>query len=83
MFPIGLLSFQDLIVIFLILLLVFGAKRMPEIGRALGKTLLEFRKGLKEAEDEVKKTSEAEPEKSVKEAENQTKKEDETGTKKI
>lgn len=83
MFYIGLLSFQDMIVIFLILLLVFGAKRMPEIGRALGKTLAEFRKGLKEAEEEVKKTaSEAEPEKGVKEAENQTKKGDESGAKK-
>jgi TatA/E family protein of Tat protein translocase len=82
MFFIGLLSFQDLIVIFLILLLVFGAKRMPEIGRAMGKTLSEFRKGLKEAEDEVKKAGEAEPEKIVKEAENQTKKGDESGTKK-
>ena len=82
MFPIGLLSFQDLIVIFLILLLVFGAKRMPEIGRALGKTLSEFRKGLKEAEEEVKKASEAEPEKSVKESENQAKKTDESGAEK-
>ena len=48
MFGIG---FQELLVILLIVLLVFGAKRLPEIGRSLGKTLAEFRKGMKEAEN--------------------------------
>ena len=55
MFGIG---FQELLVIFLIVLLVFGAKRLPEIGRSLGKTLAEFRKGMKEAENEIKKDDE-------------------------
>jgi sec-independent protein translocase protein TatA len=39
---------QELLVILLICLLVFGASRLPEIGRALGKTINEFKKGLKE-----------------------------------
>ena len=56
MFGIG---FQELLVIFLIVLLVFGAKRLPEIGRSLGKTLAEFRKGMKEAEKEIKKDDES------------------------
>lgn len=56
MFGIG---FQELLVIFLIVLLVFGARRLPEIGRALGKTLAEFRKGMKEAEHEIKKDDES------------------------
>ena len=43
MFGIG---FQELLVIFLIVLLVFGAKRLPEIGRSLGKTMSEFRHGF-------------------------------------
>ncbi|HNS48853.1 MAG TPA: twin-arginine translocase TatA/TatE family subunit [bacterium] len=51
MFGIG---FQELLVIFLIVLLVFGARRLPEIGRALGRTMSEFRKGMKEAEKEFK-----------------------------
>ena len=55
MFGIG---FQELLVIFLIVLLVFGARRLPEIGRSLGKTLAEFRKGMKEAEKELKKDDE-------------------------
>jgi len=56
MFGIG---FQELLVIFLIVLLVFGAKRLPEIGRSLGKTLAEFRKGMKEAEKEIKQDDES------------------------
>ena len=60
MFGIG---FQELLVIFLIVLLVFGAKRLPEIGRSLGKTMSEFRKGMKEAENETKKDDESDAKK--------------------
>ena len=60
MFGIG---FQELLVIFLIVLLVFGAKRLPEIGRSLGKTLAEFRKGMKEAEKEIKKDDDSDAKK--------------------
>ncbi len=34
-------------------LLLFGARRLPELGRSLGKGLVEFKKGLKGLEDEV------------------------------
>ena len=44
----------ELVVILLILLLLFGAKRLPEIGRAIGKSLGEFKKGVKECEDPLK-----------------------------
>lgn len=54
MFGIGM---QELLVILLICLLVFGAARLPEIGKALGKTISEFKKSLKdiESDDEEKK----------------------------
>ncbi len=38
----------ELILIFLIVLLVFGAKRLPEIARSLGKATQEFRKAKNE-----------------------------------
>lgn len=43
------IGFQELIVIFLIVLLLFGAKRLPEIARSLGKASNEFKK----AKDEI------------------------------
>jgi sec-independent protein translocase protein TatA len=38
----------DLIVILVIALLIFGPKRLPEMGSAIGKSIKEFRKGLTE-----------------------------------
>ena len=38
------IGFWELILILLIVLLVFGAAKLPEIGRALGKALREFKK---------------------------------------
>ena len=37
-------------------LLIFG-KRLPEVGRSLGKGIVEFKKGLKGVEDEVEEAS--------------------------
>lgn len=49
MFGIGM---PELLVILLVALLIFGAARLPEIGRALGKTISEFKKGMKEGESD-------------------------------
>jgi TatA/E family protein of Tat protein translocase len=48
----GNLGLPELIFIFVLALLVFGPKRLPELGRTLGKTLSEFKRatsGLKES----------------------------------
>jgi sec-independent protein translocase protein TatA len=37
-------------------LLLFG-KRLPEVGRSLGKTVVEFKKGLRGVEDEIEEAS--------------------------
>ena len=39
----------EVVVILLVVLLLFGAKRLPEMGRALGEGIREFKKSLKEA----------------------------------
>jgi len=38
---------QEILLILLILLLVFGASRLPEIGKSLGKGIREFKKATK------------------------------------
>ncbi len=52
----GSLGIPELILIFIVALLVFGPKRLPEIGRTLGKALGEFKK----ATDDLKNTIERE-----------------------
>ena len=47
------IGIQELLVIFLICLLLFGAKRLPEIGKALGNTIKEFKKSMKEDDSDV------------------------------
>jgi sec-independent protein translocase protein TatA len=42
------IGMQELLIILLICLLIFGANKLPEIGRALGKTINEFKKSLKD-----------------------------------
>ena len=45
----GDLSFSHILILLLVLVLVFGAKRIPEIGSSLGQGIKEFKRSLKEA----------------------------------
>jgi sec-independent protein translocase protein TatA len=46
----GLPSTSETILIILVILLLFGARRLPELARALGRSLSEFRKGRAETD---------------------------------
>jgi Tat protein translocase TatB subunit len=50
MFDIG---FQELVIIFVVALLVFGPEKLPEVGRTLGKWMIEIRKGIQNAKVQV------------------------------
>lgn len=52
--PLGGLGMGEIILIFLVVLLLFGAKRLPEIGSALGKGIREFKGSVREIEGELK-----------------------------
>jgi sec-independent protein translocase protein TatA len=45
----GDLSFSHILILLLVLVLVFGAKRIPEIGSSLGRGIKEFQRSLKDA----------------------------------
>lgn len=44
----------EMLVILLVALLVFGANKLPEIGRSLGKSISEFKKAMQGKEEEKK-----------------------------
>jgi sec-independent protein translocase protein TatA len=46
----------EILAILLVALLLFG-RRLPEVGRSLGRGIVEFKKGLRNVEDEIERAS--------------------------
>ena len=49
----GNLGYGEMILIGFLILLLFGAKRLPEIGSSLGKSIKMFKKSIKDIQDEL------------------------------
>jgi sec-independent protein translocase protein TatA len=47
----------ELLLVFLAILLLFGAKRIPEIAQGMGKGIREFKKAMKDTGDEIKSSA--------------------------
>jgi sec-independent protein translocase protein TatA len=58
--PFGSVGIWEVVLILAVLLLVFGAKRLPEIGSALGKGIREFKGSIKEIEGEINRPADRE-----------------------
>ena len=58
--PFG-VGFPELIILLIVLLLVFGAKRLPEMGRSLGKGMREFKDGVSGVESTVAESETSPP----------------------
>ncbi|HEY4130388.1 MAG TPA: twin-arginine translocase TatA/TatE family subunit [Gemmatimonadaceae bacterium] len=50
----GNLGFTELMVILVIVLVLFGAKRVPEIGASIGKGIREFKKNINDVDREIR-----------------------------
>jgi sec-independent protein translocase protein TatA len=53
----GSLGLPEMLVILLIVILLFGASRLPEIGRGLGKGIRNFKESVRDGANEDKKDS--------------------------
>ncbi len=51
MFPA--IGMPELLVIMLVVLLLFGSKRLPELARGIGKSMKEFKKAAEEVKKEI------------------------------
>jgi len=49
----GNLGFSEIMLILVVCLLVFGAKRLPEIGSSIGKGIREFKRSISDAGDAI------------------------------
>jgi sec-independent protein translocase protein TatA len=56
----GSIGFQEIVIILSIALLVFGPKKLPEVGKSLGKALREFRKTSDEIKEKIEEEIQAE-----------------------
>lgn len=50
----GNLGAGEIILILLVILILFGAKKIPELAQGLGKGMREFKKSLKDVEEDIK-----------------------------
>ena len=57
----GNLSGSEILILAVIVLLVFGANRLPEAGRAVGKGLREFKRALTDAENSINQLPSEQP----------------------
>jgi sec-independent protein translocase protein TatA len=80
----GNIGFPELIIIFALALLVFGPKKLPEVGRSLGRALREFRRTTDEIKEKLEEEIQADDFKEIKTEINEFKKDlnkDEEGKK--
>jgi sec-independent protein translocase protein TatA len=57
----GNIGLGEILVLVVVVLILFGPNKLPELGRSLGKALGEFRRGIKEGIDEKETSTKNDP----------------------
>lgn len=57
LFALGAPGWQEILLVLIIVLILFGAKRLPELARSLGQSMNEFRKAKDEFDRELHKSA--------------------------
>jgi sec-independent protein translocase protein TatA len=55
------IGFTEILLIAVVVLVIFGPNKLPEIGRAMGKTMQEFKKGMRGLADDESESSAGHP----------------------
>jgi sec-independent protein translocase protein TatA len=58
---VGNLGFTEILIILLVVLLLFGAKRLPEVGASIGKGIREFKRSLSDTQEAIMGNEESRP----------------------
>ncbi len=59
--PLAMLGWPEIIGILVVVLVLFGAKKLPELARGLGQGIKEFKKATREVQDDLQRAIEEEP----------------------
>ncbi|MCJ7612374.1 MAG: Sec-independent protein translocase protein TatB [Candidatus Aminicenantes bacterium] len=77
----GSIGLPELIIIFIVALLVFGPKKLPEVSKSVGKAIRDFKKSTEDIKGKIEVEIKAEEFRSLKDELNKDIKEDEEGKK--
>ena len=55
-YPLGIVGWQEILIILAVVLLLFGGRKIPELMEGLGKGVKSFKKGMKDVKDEADET---------------------------
>ena len=69
---IGPLGIWELLIILVVVLLIFGPRRLPDMAKGIGQSVREFRKGIKNMQNDISTAEEADKKDSVSQSDNTT-----------
>ena len=60
-YPLGVIGPWQIVILALLVILLFGGKKIPELMKGIGKGVKSFKEGMNEVEDQINKSDEEKP----------------------